>query len=552
MPALGSPGTTRRWSHLPAALSASICLALAFMPARRATVGLSMPYDMDHFREIASAQTIADGRWLQDPFYRDETLWYNPLLAATVAAVSKITGFTMPVAYIQSGPVLTTLTQLAFFAMAACLAGPWPAALALAVLLFSPPHNFGAWKAPTVSVWLFPSAFAATFFYAGLVMCWLAIERRRLMWWLAVGVSLGLTFLAHTAPALVLGICSLVSVVLAGRRGGMTPPARWAACGVILGAALVVSAPFLVSIVGRYHLDVVNREPLEWVSDELAIEKGAPLLKSDLLSVNALVAAVGLGVLLRRVSTDRGAGLSAAWLAAAVLLCSYGFVQQVVGFGRLPPLVPQHHFYFYVKAAMHLLTGVGAWAVVDGLLGMGLRRARRPAWQRWQPILSGALALGGIWALVAWGYPGFQRKADFDEYRREALMFSEEFDRTRVLERLRAETPPDAVVLATDLDSYYRVAPAGRAIVAIPAIQSNPYRAQGGRDNDQESMLQALLKHDIGRFDELADKYAVTHVLLGPPEPGDLEGSRTLTAGVREISSRGGYTLYARTAHAGR
>jgi hypothetical protein len=460
--------------------------------------------------------------------------------------VSQVTGLGIPAAFVQAGPFLTAAAQLAFFLTALCLAGAWPAAIALAVLLFAPPHDLGAWEAPTVTPWLFPSAFAATFLYVGLVLCWLAIRRRGLGWWLAVGVALGITFLGHTAPALILGLCSMASVVVAGRDGGMTRRSKLLAWGTILTAAIVVSAPLLVSIVGHYHLDVVNRDPLEWVSDGLAISKGAPQLRTDLLSVKALVAAVGLWTLCRRVPRDAGAGMLVAWVVAAVALFSYGYAQQLVGFGRLPPLVPQHHFYFYVKAGMHLLTGVGVWTLVDGVAGGVLRLTGRPAWQRVRPLLAGALVLGGIGVLVATNRTAFEMKADFNEYRREALTFSEEFDRTQILQRLRAETSPDAVVLATAEDSYYRVAPAGRAVVAIPAIQSNPYRAQGGRDNDQEQMLNALMTHDRPTFEKLADAYAVTHVLLGP------ESSELIRAGVpsdvlTEVSSRGGYTLYART-----
>ena len=46
-----------------------------------ATVGgLTWPYDGDHFRDIAQAQTALDGHPLADPFYLGEWVWYNPLL----------------------------------------------------------------------------------------------------------------------------------------------------------------------------------------------------------------------------------------------------------------------------------------------------------------------------------------------------------------------------------------------------------------------------------------------------------------------------------------
>jgi hypothetical protein len=42
------------------------------------TADLEWPYDPDHFRDIAQAQTIRDGGWRQDPFYRGESVGITP------------------------------------------------------------------------------------------------------------------------------------------------------------------------------------------------------------------------------------------------------------------------------------------------------------------------------------------------------------------------------------------------------------------------------------------------------------------------------------------
>ena len=57
------------------------------------TSGLTAPHDhWDHFRDIAQAQTVRDGAPLSDQYYRDEWVWYNPLLPWTLALGSAITG----------------------------------------------------------------------------------------------------------------------------------------------------------------------------------------------------------------------------------------------------------------------------------------------------------------------------------------------------------------------------------------------------------------------------------------------------------------------------
>jgi hypothetical protein len=233
-------------------------------------------------------------------------------------------------------------------------------------------------------------------------------------------------------------------------------------------------------------------------------------------------------------------------MAVAAILFAYGYVQRFVGFGRVPPLVPQHHFYFHLAAVGHVLTAVGAWAIVTGAVGAIVRRVGWAGLRERHTAVSAALVLAGVSALVGANYVSYQMRPDFEEYQREALGVGEEFARTRVLERLRTETPSEAVVLATATDSYYRVGPAGRATVAVPAIQSNPYVTQGGRDRDQEAMLAALLAKDFPTFRALADKYDVSYVLLGPEDTAALDASGPPAEEVQEVSRSAGYALYAR------
>jgi hypothetical protein len=102
------------------------------------------------------------------------------------------------------------------------------------------------------------------------------------------------------------------------------------------------------------------------------------------------------------------------------------------------------------------------------------------------------------------------------------------------------------VILATASDSHFLVAPAGRPVVAVPAAQSNPYVEQGGREADQKRMLHALVTGDAATFTPLADRYGVSHVLLGPHDTHVLDAAAPPGL-VRERSRRGGYALYERT-----
>jgi hypothetical protein len=528
-------------------LAGALCLWLAFVPARRAVSGVTMPYDMDHFRELAYAQTMADGRLFDDPFYRGTTIWYNPLFAATIALVSRICSLGVPVALVQSGPFLSTAAQAAFFIAASCLIGPWPALIALAILLFVPPYEF-SWAAPAVTPWLFPATFSSLFFYIGLVVCWTAVRRNTPGWWIGLGATLGIVFLGHTAPALVLGLLAVASIVVANPSPATLSGKRFAALAMVIGAALLASAPFLYSIVVLYGLRIVHMEGFNWVADHLRVARAGALLQEAWLSPLGALRIIGALALIRRAPSDRGAFVVVAWTALAAALFGYGWLQQLADFRGLPPLVPQHEFYFHLKAAGHMLAGAGGWVVLTTVAAAASRMLPSEARQRYREAIAGALVLLAVSLTVRATYAGFQGKPDFQEYQREALTTSAEFAETRLLERLRTETPPDAVVLATAEDSLYRVAPAGRAIVAIPSMQSNPYIAQAARDGDQEAMMKAVRTGDSATLHALAGKYGVTHVVLGPDDSAALERAGARAEGLRELSRRGGYSLYELTA----
>jgi hypothetical protein len=530
-------------------LTGALCLWLAFVPAQRAVDGVTMPYDTDHFRELAYAQTIADGRWFDDPFYRGTTIWYNPLFAATIAMVSRITALDVPVAMVQAGPVLTTAAQVVFFAAAVCLIGPWPAVMALVALLFVPPYDF-SWATPSVTPWLFPSTFASLFFYVGLLACWTAIRRNTPIWWIAVGAVLGIVFLGHTAPAVILGLLAVASVVCAPDEGRdrsqkLFSRQRVAAVAMVIVTALVVSAPFVYSIVFIYKLRIVATEALNWVAPHLALARAGNLLFEACVSPLGVLRIIGAIALIRRAPSDRGAFLVVGWTAVAALLFGYGWLQQLVHFRGVPSFIPQHEFYFHLRAAGYMLAGAGAWVILTTVAAAILRIVvrRSDARLRYQGAIAGALVLVAVYVTVRATYDAFQGKADFQEYRREALAATAQFEETRLLQRLRAETPPDAVVLATAEDSLYRVAPAGRAVVAIPSSQSNPYITQGGRDHDDKEMLKALLTGDSATLHTLADAYAVTHIVLGPDDTAALDKIGAPN-GLKELSRRGGYSLY--------
>jgi hypothetical protein len=414
-------------------------------------------------------------------------------------------------------------------------------------MLFVPPYA-SSWATPAVTPWLWPSTFASLFFYVGLLACWTAMRRNTPIWWIAVGGVLGIVFLGHTAPAVILGILAVASVLNADRSEKLLSGRRVATLVMVMGVALVVSAPFVYSILVIYKLRIADSEVLNWVAPHLALARAGNLLYEAWVSPLGVLRIIGAIALIRRALDDRGAFLVVGWTAAAAVFFGYGWLQQLVHFRGVPPFIPQHEFYFHLRAAGFMLAGAGVWVVLTTVAAAASRVLPSGARPRYRDAIAGALVLLAVYVAVRTTYARFQGKADFNEYRREALATSAQFAETRLLGRLRTETPPDAVVLAGAEDSLYRVAPAGRSVVAIPASQSNPYVAQGGRDADQEAMLKAVLSGDSATLDALAESYGVTHIVLGPDDTAALDSMGGPPEGIRELSRRGGYSLYERIA----
>jgi hypothetical protein len=520
--------------HITAAILALVCFGFAFVPVRNAVIGVTAPFDIDQFRDIAAAQSMADGNFLEDPFYKGESLWYNPLLAAATASVSKLTSLSVPRVYVQQGPFISAIVAAAFYLMAASLFGPWPAVIAFSLFLFSPSYTT-PWATPSLSPWVFTGTFASGFFYAGIALCSSAMSDGRQRRWMLAGFAIGLTFLSHTAPAFILTACVFTGILWAHRRR----LDRYRIAAAVLAIALATSVPFLLSIVGHYHLHVVNRAPSGWIAPDLQASSASSLLLSGLTVQNGLSVAGFLILIVGR--QFRSGRILVVWTLAAIVMFYYGWVQQLAP-NVLPSLVPQFHFNFYLKAASYVLAGVGVWTLLQtsvritkpGRVTFPLSRSHA-----YQPAMLAVVLVAGI--SLSW-IGLFRNRHDFTSDRDRALAWTDEFAADGILERVRTETPPSATILATPLDSIYRVAPAGRRVVAVPREFSNPYVDYDRRADAQSRMLAAFRNADFESFSTLAEDYDVTHVLLGPDDSVVIN-RRDFPESVQLVFSRAGYTL---------
>lgn len=484
------------------------------------TRDLDWPHDQDVYRDLAQAQTIADGRFGEDPFYRGETLWYNPLAPCVVARLALLLDLPLGVAYTRLGAYLNLLAPACFYALVLRLLGPAVAVAALSSFLFLRDPAAPSYTAATYSPWLLSAHLAQPLFYSGLLALRAALLRGGQPRYAWAGLLVGLTFLAHTAPALILGGIALALVPFAGPRGpapGWTRPLR--RIGILVAAAAVVGLPLLWSIVGHYGLRVRNARPLEWNWPAFDAENARALLL-DNLHPEQVVALLGLALAALRVRRRTDARLLVAWPAVCAALLGYSWVAAGARARGLdvPNLVPAFHFVFWGKAAESVLFGYGLRQMASAAVRAAAAVARgapppprgRVAW------VSGLLALC-VLGLLARSLPAYPARADLVGSRHRARKFASLPGSSEARRWLRENTRADDVFLSTDELGLLIVGPSARKLVAIEAVYSNPYVRWDTRNAARDLMLQSLRSGATVSFRSLAREYHVTYVILASP-----------------------------------
>ena len=470
------------------ALLVLLC-APALEAGRRATRGLSWPPDVDLYRDIAQAQTMADGALLADPFYRGEAVWYNPLVPGLVAGLAGLTGQPVHVVYAEAGAYLNLLAPIAFFLLIDAWFGLPAAALATLHLVYVRDPVGPPWLSPAYSPWLYGAAFVQALFYSTVLAYRRALQTGALAWFAGTGVLLGLTFLGHAAPALLAGV--LVTVGLAHDAGAGKGRASLARHALLAGAAVTAAAPFLSSILLRYQLRIRNPAPLDWVWAPMSLPNLPEFLGAYVSLPATLLAILALLWLVGGDPRRREARLLAAWALGAAGFFTLSLLREGTGVG--PRLVPRHHFLFYWRAAESALLGYGGAAALRALGGrLGGESLRR--------LAPAALVLAVAGAVAAL-FPSYREREAFTAGRRDAERDDSRLNRQEAREWIRAHSAPDDVFLAADDLALMIVGPAGRKVVALDAYFSNPYVDWQARHEARDAMVADLRE---GRFGELA------------------------------------------------
>jgi hypothetical protein len=521
----------REWLALDLTLLA-LCAVAAFHGIR-ATGDLNWPYDVDQYREMGLAQTILDHQYGADHLYRGESIWYNPLVSIIIAAVSRLTHLPLALVTARLGPYLNLIAPIAFYVLVAYLFGRWIAIAATAAFLFAPIGNAVSWAAATYSPWIFGENFTQALFYFTLAAHFKALETKNWRWYFATGILLGLTFLGATAPAVILGVIMIVVCT----KGVVAQPRDRAksvfsnteirGLGLIVLLAFIVSWPFTFSILGRYHLKIVNLAPTNWMYEPLQPANFGAFLWSGFSWFSA-IAVVGFFALFIKPSRPHTRILLLTWLGICCLELALNFIQQVMSPPRHFMFVSAHHFLFYFRAGEDILFGLGLvvlcrW-IAQWINSKFSGSTSRDSFLRQR--LEGALIALCIVLFVICVFPGYRFRLDFTGARAVSLYFQrDQKDRLDGYRWILSNTRPDDIFLsiAGDLDLRV-VAPAGRKVIVTSWAEfSNPYVALRPRLEAAAIMTRQL---ELGSPDalETLNNYNVTYVIVPSAIASQIEG----------------------------
>ncbi len=474
--------------------------------------GVPVPPDIDSWRDLGFIQALLDGNYWGDPSYAGEWRYYPPLVHAIVAAAAYVSATDdLALFWTRSGIWLNLLTPVAFFLMCRGLFAVTGAAVAATCF-------YVLWSGSTGTPWLMggytawpltPPVAQAPFFLAVLAIVRArppSIQSAALLHAALIGLLIGLTALAHLVPAIILTV--VVTVVAAFRAQGHPRAVAWLA--VVAVAEIATAAPYLVTSVLYYPDGILNEVNGGYVDDMLRLDGLKRTILINTPGAVALVAAVAL-VRHRRDVAPAAAAAVLAWVGVCVVLIMRHYACALPEIGQTRAcsvfVLTVHHYHLYLQNAWACLMGYVAWTAIQ--MAMEPHRARL-----WRPaatvVVLAALSLG-VWSFLRHGYDKLAQQAGQED--------GQGFDVQAYRWVLANTAPRDVFVTELPGDWHapaaFSVMAAGRQVIAVPVLFSNPFVPWTERDVRRQAYLDAAAQ-DTGGDSRLCDLRGQPAYLLVP------------------------------------
>ena len=423
------------------------------------THGLAVPVDVDTVRDIGFIRGILDGNAWGDPMIAGAWRWYPPLFHALAAGICYLTGIDPLPFWNAAGMWLNLATPAAFFLMNRRLFGAWQALAATSVMVLFGGAAMTGDETAGYTPWTYTPALAWPLFFLGVVVLHRVTPALRTAGAIGVGCVLGVTFLAHTVPAILLS--GMAAILALSQPGDRRRSLIWLV--VVGGVELLWAAPFLGPLAIGYRLHIANAVPGAWTH---------PLFDDPqrmlLLSLPAMLSLVWL-VHIRARATAGTIALLAGWCGLCLAFlgrhaaCANGLADG--GVCRILVISP-HHFHVYLQAAEACVTGRALWLAATRLA------------TRLRPVAVAIVSLA-----ICAGVAGlFLHRWDRDA-REGALANPDAMLDRSAYEWIVSHTRPDDrfVILPSGGEpngmgpAAATVIAAGRQLLAPPETHSNPY-----------------------------------------------------------------------------
>jgi hypothetical protein len=445
---------------------------------------------LDTYRDAGFVQGFMDGNLSGDPSIEGAKRYYPPLLHALAAVVASIAHAPPLQLLVRAAPWVNLLIPATFFLMVRRLIDAPAAAVATVLLVCFDGSLLPPWMAASYSPWHSVPALTQALFFCCVWVLSARAQRGRFGDAILIGSMIGIVFLAHTVPAVILAVMTAAAAV--SMQGMRIRTVAWVGTAAL--TAMLWTLPFMIPLVTTYHLKVLNAAGA--FTDDLFDPTRIPK-RVIAASLPGLVALALLGwnwwrarQFGRTVAPTTGVILGV-WTALPILFIARHFACGVGGTSAVCTafVVPVHHWMFYVQSALACVFG---YAVVSGLAPRGSPAAEaNPAAASFATVVaaSGAFAL----ACAALSF----RPTD-QTMRERALDMRSRVD-LELYQWVLTSTQPDALFV-TDISTNavhdtaaMAVLAAARRSVALPFTYSNPYIDWQMRKQREEAYLAAAL-----------------------------------------------------------
>jgi hypothetical protein len=502
---------TRYW------LACIVMILAAVVQCYRTVHDLHWASEPDFDRDIAYIHTTLNGHYGEDANYAGQYMWYNPLLFLSETLLVKLTGLPINVVVARAGALLNVLSPIAFFIMMGKLFNYRAALAALLSFLFLANGNLPCWGSATYSPWLISDSFVQFLFYINILLCYKAYSTQQMGWFIALGASIGITFLGHSAPTiiviLILVILQVQNILAALKTKEYSLVTRYVLQGVITVIPFLLCAfPFLYFVWGKYNFRFVNRAILECAPGIFERKQSGALIEAN-ITFSLLIALVGLvwfyfrfeGKLIRRIIFS--------WLFITVFMYLYESVVPALDRLRgihLPDTIPAFHYFFYLKALQSIFFAFGFIVIIQQLYKWALAIGKKKI----NKAMPKSIFIAAILIYAAAYYPVYSNRYDFSELRQAAIDKGNEKDKIAVYDFITKNVPLNNVLLCEHDLSLFPVMPTAIKMVSVETYFSNPYISYDQRENDRNAMLSYLGTSAPISAARLFNSYNVSMVLL--------------------------------------